>query len=160
MLCMSSVGPICCDTRDCNPPGSSVHRISQARILEWVAISSSRGSSWPRNQTCVSCIFCIDRQILFTTEPPGKPGIGKYSSVQSLSRVSLRPHELQHARPPYPSPSPGVHSESHPSSSWCHSALSCSSSPSSPAPIPSQHQTLFQWVNSSHEVAKVLEFQL
>ena len=41
---------------DCSPPGSSVHRIFQARTLEQVAISFSRGSSPPRNQTCVSCI--------------------------------------------------------------------------------------------------------
>ena len=40
---------------DCSPPGSSVHGISQARILEWVTISSSRGSSWLRDQTSVSC---------------------------------------------------------------------------------------------------------
>ena len=41
---------------DCSLPGSSIHRIFQARILEWVAISSSRGSSWPRDRTWVSCI--------------------------------------------------------------------------------------------------------
>ena len=41
---------------DCSPPGSSVHRILQARALEWVAISFSRGSFQPRNQTWVSCI--------------------------------------------------------------------------------------------------------
>ena len=41
---------------DCSLPGSSVHGIPQARILEWVAISSSRRSSWPRDGTCVSCI--------------------------------------------------------------------------------------------------------
>ena len=41
---------------DCSLPGSSVHGISQARILEWVAISFSRGSSWPRDWTCISCI--------------------------------------------------------------------------------------------------------
>ena len=41
---------------DCSPPGSSVHGISQARILEWVAISFSRGSSGIRDWTCVSCI--------------------------------------------------------------------------------------------------------
>ena len=40
----------------CSPPGSSVHGIFQAWILELVAISSSRGSSWPRDQTCISCI--------------------------------------------------------------------------------------------------------
>ena len=44
------------DSVDCSLPGSSVHGILQARILEWVAISFSRGSSWPRNRTWVSCI--------------------------------------------------------------------------------------------------------
>ena len=42
-----------CDPIDCSLPGSSVHGISQARILEWVATFYSRGSSWPRDQTCV-----------------------------------------------------------------------------------------------------------
>ena len=85
------------------------------------------------------------------------------SSVQfscSVMSDSLRPHESQHARPPCPSPTPGVHSDSRPSSPWCHPAISSSVSPSPPAPNPSQHQSLFQWVNSSHEVARVLEFQL
>ena len=45
-----------CNTMDCSPPGSCVHEIFQARILDWVAISLSRGSSWPRNWTRVSCI--------------------------------------------------------------------------------------------------------
>ena len=47
--------PTLCDPMDCSPPGSSVHGISQSWILEWVAISSSRGSSRPRNQTRVPC---------------------------------------------------------------------------------------------------------
>ena len=51
-----------CDPMDCSPPGSSVHRISQTRILEWVAISSSTGSSQPRDWTRISCIC---RQILY-----------------------------------------------------------------------------------------------
>ena len=46
--------PALCDPMDCSPPGSSVHGILQARILEWVAISFSRGSSWPRDRTQVS----------------------------------------------------------------------------------------------------------
>ena len=50
---------------DCSPPGSSVHGISQARILEWVATSHSRGSSWPRDWTCIFCVSCIDWQILY-----------------------------------------------------------------------------------------------
>ena len=50
---------------DCNSPGSSVHGILQARILEWVAVSYSRRSSQFRDQTRVSCISCIGRQILY-----------------------------------------------------------------------------------------------
>ena len=46
--------PTFCDPKDCNPPGSSANGISQARILEWVAIFFSRGSSWPKDQTHVS----------------------------------------------------------------------------------------------------------
>ena len=45
-----------CDPMNCSLPGSSVHRISQAKLLEWVAISFSRGSYWPRDRTWVSCI--------------------------------------------------------------------------------------------------------
>ena len=58
---------------DGSPPSSSVHGILQARILEWVAISFSRGSSQSRDQTQVSWVSCTGGQILFTTEPPGKP---------------------------------------------------------------------------------------
>ena len=54
--------PTLCDPMDCSSLGSSVSGISQARILEWVAISFSRGSSQPRNWTCVSC---TGRQILY-----------------------------------------------------------------------------------------------
>ena len=64
--------PTLCDPVDCTLPGLSVHGILQARILEWVAISFSRGSSQPRNQNCISCIFCITVGF-FTTEPQGKP---------------------------------------------------------------------------------------
>ena len=85
------------------------------------------------------------------------------TSVQfshSVMSDSLKPHEPQHTRPPYPSPIPGVHSDS---CHWVSDAIQPSHpllSPSPPASNPSQHQSLFQWVNSSHEVAKVLEFQL
>ena len=48
--------PTLCDPMDYSLPGSSVHGIIQARILEWGAISSSRGSSWPRDSTHVSCL--------------------------------------------------------------------------------------------------------
>ena len=51
--------PTLCDPMDYSLPGPSVHGISQARMLEWVAISFSRGSSWPRDWTCISCVFCV-----------------------------------------------------------------------------------------------------
>ena len=54
--------PTLCDHMDCSRPGSSVHVILQARILEWVVSSFFRGSSWPRDRTCV---FCIGRRILY-----------------------------------------------------------------------------------------------
>ena len=49
--------PTLCDLMDCSLPGSSLHEIRQARVLEWVAISFSRGSSQSRDQTWVSCIL-------------------------------------------------------------------------------------------------------
>ena len=58
-LCLSEVAQSCltlCDPMDCSLSGSSVHGIFQARVLEWIAISFSRGSSRPRNRTQVSCI--------------------------------------------------------------------------------------------------------
>ena len=63
--------------------------------------------------------------------------IWSYLSVQFSSSVvshSLRPHESQHARPPCPSPTPGVHSDSRPSSRWCHPAISSSAVPFSSCP--------------------------
>ena len=72
LTCVCSVVQSCptlCNPMDCSLPGSSVHGISQARILEWIAISSSRGSSQPRDQTCTSTLAGR----FFTTEPAGKP---------------------------------------------------------------------------------------
>ena len=57
--------PTLCDPMGYSPPGSFVHGISQAGILEWVAISSSRGSSRHRDGNCISCISFIDRWILY-----------------------------------------------------------------------------------------------
>ena len=64
-------GPAFCDPMDCSPPGSSVHGILQARVPEWVAISSSGESSQPRAWSRSSCVSCIDRRVLYhwtTTE--------------------------------------------------------------------------------------------
>ena len=59
-----------CDPVDCSPPGSSVHGILQATALEWVAVHFSRGSSWPRDRTQVSCIA---GGFFLAAETPGEP---------------------------------------------------------------------------------------
>ena len=64
---------------DWGPPGSSIHGISQARIVKWVAISSSRGSSRPRDQSMSLVFSCIAGKV-FTTEPPAKPSSTRLSS--------------------------------------------------------------------------------
>ena len=165
-----------CNPMDWSPPGSSVHGILQARILEWVAISFSRGSSQPRNGLPFPSQGDLPSPGIkhgspalqadsLPSEPPGAPLALQFSSVQFISVAQSCPtlcDPMNHSTPGLP-----VHHQlpeftqtrvhrvsdaiqpSHPLSS-----------PSPPAPNPSQHQSLFQWVNSSHEVAKVLEFQL
>ena len=87
-------------------------------------------------------------------------GAPQFSSVQSLGRVRhLRIHESQHARPPCPSPTPGVHSNSCPSSRWCHPAISSSVIPFSSCPqsLPASESfpmsQLFAWVSQSTGVS-------
>ena len=91
------------------------------------------------------------------------PLFRNFSSVQfschSLVSDSLRPHELQHARPPCPSPTPGVHSNLHPSSQWCHPAISSSAVPFSSCPqsLPASESfpvsQLFTWGGQSTGVS-------
>ena len=69
LVLVTKLCPSLCDPMDCSPPGSSAHEILQARILEWVAILLSRGSSPLRNQTQGSCVAGI----FFTIWPLGKP---------------------------------------------------------------------------------------
>ena len=78
---------------------------------------------------------------------------------RSVVSDSLRPHESQHARPPCPSPTPRVYPNSCPSSRWCHPAISSSVVPFSSCPQSLPASGSFPIVNSSHDVAKVLEFQ-
>ena len=78
----------------------------------------------------------------------------------SVMSDSLRPHGLQHARPPCPTPTPGDYSKSCPLSPWCHWTISSSVIPFSSSLQSFQHPGFFQWVSSLHQVAKVLEFQL
>ena len=64
-VCVCALSLTLCDPPDCGPPGPSVHGISQARILERVAIPSSRGSSRLRDQTHISYVSGFDRQLLY-----------------------------------------------------------------------------------------------
>ena len=221
---------------DCGPPGSSVHGILPARILEWVAMPSSRGSSQPRDPTRISCSSCIAGGF-FTAEPPGKSYFG-YSTFQillvrgvfrclsermlsiiwyilpipaplicclwsqiwslflwvlSLDSTYKRYHvvfafpclkfhlpwcpqgpsssvqSLSHVRlcDPMNRSTPGLpahHQLLEPTQihvHWVSVAIQPSHSllsPSPPAFNLTQHQGLFQWVNSSHEVAKYCSF--
>ena len=117
---------------DCSPPRSSVHGILQARILEWVAISFSRGSSQPTDWTQVSHIAGRRFNLCATREAPFWVSV-QFSSVAQLCPTLCNP-SLQYARPPCPSPTPGVHSDSRPSSQWCHPAISSSVIPFSSCP--------------------------
>ena len=73
-----------CDPTDCSPPGPSVHGILQGRILEWVSISSSRGSSWPRDGIRVSGVSCIGRQFLYQLPHLGSPFLIK-ETIKEIS---------------------------------------------------------------------------
>ena len=87
----------------------------------------------------------------------------QFTSVQFSCSVvfdCLRPHELRHASPHCPSPPPGVHSDAHPSSWWCHPAISSSVVPFTSCPQSLPASESFPMSQLLHEVAKVLEFQL
>ena len=90
------------DLVDCNPPGFSVHETSQARILEWVAVSFSRGSLWSRDQAHISC---TGRQMLYhwTTREANSLEILKKSGQNTsliYKRTSAEPDLLLLAHTP------------------------------------------------------------
>ena len=182
--------PTLCNPMDCcSPPGSSVHGTSQARILGWVAIPYSR-SSWPRDRTQDSCISCIGKLILYLcatweatkgrTVLSKWKGLGgqhlywkkqnplidntkgsfQFSSVAQLCPTLCDP--MNHSMPGLP-----VHHQL-PEFTQTHvhgvgDAIQPPHPLSSPSPRAlnlSQHQGLFKWVSSSHQMAKVLHFQL
>ena len=125
---------------------------------------SSRGMlPDPRIERTVSYVYLHWQVDFLPLAPPGKPwGTHQFSSVQfsrSVASNSLQPHDSQHARPPCPSPTPGVHSDSHPSSQWCHPAISSSVIPffSCPQSLPASEffpmSQLFTWGGQSTGVS-------
>ena len=169
-----------CDPIDGSPPGSSFPGILQAKTLEWVAISFFNAWKWKVKVKSLSRVR--PSVIPWTAAFQAPPSMGfsrqeywsglllpslmwSFSSVQfsSVAQSCLTLCDpMNRSMPGLP-----VHHQL-PEFTQTHvhkvsDAIQPShplSSPSPPAPNPSQHQTLFQWVNSSHEVAKVLEFQL
>ena len=121
------------DPMDCNLPGSSVHGILQARILEWVTMHFSRGSSSSRDQIQVFCFSCTASGFFLPTGPSGKPIQDIFLLLMLFSRQvvsnSLWSHRLWHARFPCPSPSPRVCPSSCQLNQWCHPIISSSVTP-------------------------------
>ena len=85
--------PTHCDPMDCRSPGSSVLGILQARRLEWVAVSLSRGSSPPRDQIHVSYVSCIGRPFLYHWRHLGSPrDQSRGVKCQNANRGGKDPH--------------------------------------------------------------------
>ena len=80
--------PTLCDPRDHSSPGSSILGFLQARILEWVAVPSSRGSSQPRDLTCIPYIFYIWQVGSLPQVPPGKPKWG-YNKLKTKNTIKV-----------------------------------------------------------------------
>ena len=90
-MCVCVLTLTFCDPIGCSPPGSSVHGILQVRILKWIAISSSRGSSWPRDWALIFCISCIAGGFFTTGATWEAPllGRGVVNSVFTLDPSSV-----------------------------------------------------------------------
>ena len=122
--------------------------------LSWGSTLNKKLSFFSPNQI----IFLIEKQSPVSQTYFLSPSVTQFS--HSVVSDSLRSHGSQHARPPYPSQIPGVSSNSCPSVGGAIQPYHTLLSPSPPVPSPSQYRGLFKQVNSLHEVAKVLEFQL
>ena len=162
-----------CNPMDCSPPGSSARGILQARILEWVAISFSRRSSWPRDRTHVSYVSCIAGGF-FTAEPPGKP-LWKSTTVLILTEervsqqmqliliiisiISFNPHKLAGWVLSLPCHPPGGRSLRRKPGGWCprNAAFGGGAEPwtalsdSAFLPLGAEHSAAHRWAYSSQQ---------
>ena len=88
-----------CNPVNCSSPGSSIHGILQARTLKWVAMPSSKGSSQPRNQACISLshISCIGRWVLYHQCHLGWKNESIFSKIRSKTRMPTLPTIIQHS---------------------------------------------------------------
>ena len=144
-----------CDPKDCSPPGSSGHGFSRKEY--WSGMSCPPPGDLPNpGIEPTSLMSPALAGGFFTTSATWKAL--EFVSVQfshSVVSDSLRPHESQHARPPCPSQTPGAHTDSSPSSQWCHPAISSSGVPFSSCPqsLPASESfpmsQLFTWGGQS-----------
>ena len=109
-----------CDLKDHSPPGSSVHGILQARILEWAVMPSSRGSSGPRDQT--SSVSLLSPALAGESLPLVPPAAAAAAAAKLLQSCPTLcdPHRRQPARLPHPWDSPGKNT-----GVGCHFLLQC-----------------------------------
>ena len=93
-VCVCACVCVCvlCDPMDCSLLGSSIHGILQARILEWIAIPSSKGSSWPNSWTLVSYVSCTGRWILYHQRHVGSP-LGSLLQLRLVSHLHSHPRQ-------------------------------------------------------------------
>jgi len=116
------------------------------------------------NPSLLCLLHCKQILYLWVTGEAHKCIHGSVQFSHSVVSDSSRPHESQHARPPCPSPTPGVHSNSHPSSRWCHPAISSSVVPFSSCPqsLPASESfpvsQLFAWGDQSTGVSALASF--
>ena len=124
---------------------------------KWTSVPKGKKMYWKQRETILQLIRWQRKPVIPCGEVFSGPSC---CSVAQSCLTVFRPHRLQHTRLPCPSPSPRVCSNS---CHWVNDDIQPSHpllSPSPPAFNLSQHQGLFKWVSSSHQVAKVLEFQL
>ena len=172
LMCVSfSLCLILCNIRDCGQPGSFVHgnfpgknTLEGCHFIFQGILLTLQGLNlhllclllW---QVIMTWATREEANTLQSLDHIADSGLVQFSSVTQLC-LTLWPHGLQHTRPPCPSPTPRVYSNSCPLSQWCHQS---SYPPLSPCPHAfnlSQHQSIFQWDSSLHQVAEVFEFQL
>ena len=147
-----------CDPMDCSMPGLPIHhQLPEFTQTHVHRVGDAIQPSHPLLSPSRSARNLSQHQVLFQCQ---YPGYDQYQFSRSIVSCSLWPHGLQHTRLPCPLPARRSCSNSYPIVSDAIQPSRPLLSPSPPAFNFSQHQGLFQWVSSLHQVAKVLEFQL
>ena len=140
-------------------PSIRVFSNESALHIRWPKYWSFSFSISPSNEYSGLISFRIDWFVLFAVQETLNSCISSVQFTPSVLSDSLQPHELQHARPPCPSPTPGVHPNSCASSWWCNPAVSSSVGPFSSCPqsLPASESFPMSWL--FEQGGQLLEFQ-